>query len=118
MPEAPDLSPEELCQLQRDDNSLSRARAIAGGTPSAAAGEEFFYQEGLLYRWYRPTGIEGEAQKIEQLVLPWQLRPAVLKLAHDILLAGHSRVVQNVWSVPEFIDTGSEEGASDPTADH
>ena len=89
VPEAPDVSPEELRQLQKDDDSLSHVRAIADGTPSAAAGEEFSYREGLLYRRYRPPGVEDEAQEIEQLVLPLQLRPAVLKLAHDIPLAGH-----------------------------
>ena len=142
VPEAPDVSPEELRQLQKDDDSLSHARAIADGTPSAVAGGDYFYREGLLYRRYRPPGVEGEAQEIKQLVLPWQLRPAVLKLAHDIPLAGHlgrkktaDRIVSRfywpglyrdiqewcttiVWSVPKVVDTGSEEGASDPTANH
>ena len=49
-----DVSPEELRKLQHDDDSLCRQREIAEGASSAAAGENFFYRDGLLYRQYSP----------------------------------------------------------------
>ena len=84
-----DVSPEELRRLQDADESLSRPRSIADGAPSAAAGENFFRQDGLLYRRYSPPGADSDAHDNEQLVLPTELRPTVLKLAHDVPMAGH-----------------------------
>ena len=84
-----DVPPEELRRLQDADESLSRPRSIADGAPSAAAGENFFRRDGLLYRRYSPPGADSDAHDIEQLVLPTELRPTVLKLAHDVPMAGH-----------------------------
>ena len=84
-PEALDVTVQELQKLQETDESLERPHSIADGTPTAAAGEEFFLRDGILYRNSGPGGIPG----LEQLVLPRQLRPVVLKLAHDIPMAGH-----------------------------
>ena len=84
-----DVSPVELCKLQDRDESLERPRSIADGAPGAAAGENFFRRDGILYRLYRPPGADSDAHNVEQLILPTQLRPAVLKLAHDIPMAGH-----------------------------
>ena len=78
----------ELRVLQEGDESLRRARAIANGAPSAAAGDKFSHLDGLLYRQYSPPGT-SDGETIEQLVLPTQCRPAVLRLAHDIPMAGH-----------------------------
>ena len=88
-PGALDVTPEELCNLQDDDESLRRSRLIADGEPGAAAREKFFRQDGLVYRQYSPTGSNDDTHSIDQLVLPTQLGPAVLKLAHDIPMAGH-----------------------------
>ena len=83
-------SPEQRSvKLQDADESLSRPRSIADGAPSAAAGENFFRRDGLLYRRYSPPGADSDAHDIEQLVLPTELRPTVLKLAHDVPMAGH-----------------------------
>ena len=83
------VTPEELRRLQDSDESLDRPRLIADGALSAAAGEQFFRQDGLVYRRYTPAGSDGDAHSVDQLVLPTQLRPAVLRLAHDIPMAGH-----------------------------
>ena len=62
---------------------------MAAGDPSLA-GDDFFTCDGLLYRRYRPPWGHGdEAMMIEQLVLPTPCRKAVLRLAHDVPLAGH-----------------------------
>ena len=80
------MRPEELRKLQDDDESLRR---ITDGAPSAAAGEQFFRRNGLVYRRYSPPGSDDDAHSMDQLVLPTALRPAVLKLAHNIPIAGH-----------------------------
>ena len=84
-----DVSPEELRKLQHDDDSLCRQREIAEGASSAAAGENFLYRDGLLYRQYSPPGVNNSAHDIEQLVVPARLRPPILRLAHNIPMAGH-----------------------------
>ena len=81
--------PEELRRLQDKDESLDRPRLIADGALSTAAGEQFFRQEGLVYRRYTPAGSNEDAHSVDQLVLPTQLRLAVLRLAHDIPMVGH-----------------------------
>ena len=84
------ISATELRILQDKDTSLQRIREIADGVPSAAAGEEYFRREGLVYRLYRPPGADDDdARTFEQLVLPTVCRKAVLQLAHDIPMAGH-----------------------------
>ena len=90
-PDNTELSPEELHRLQSDDESLSRPRSIADGVSSAVAGEDFYQRDRLLYRHYSPPVTDPDDRKddVEQLVLPSPLRPMVLKLAHDIPMAGH-----------------------------
>ena len=83
------ISAEEICTLQEADVSLQHARAVADGAPTAAAGERFFRREGLLYRRYAPPGANDDTDSIEQLVLPTTCRPTILKLAHNIPMAGH-----------------------------
>ena len=78
----------ELRALQEEDPTLHHARSVADGAPTAGAGEEFVRRDGLLYRRYTPPG-NGEDTAVEQLILPTQCRAAVLRLAHDIPLAGH-----------------------------
>jgi len=61
------------------------------------AGEEgsnirvgFYYHDGLLYRKWRPEGSsEGDVRTCRQLVLPQQCRQTVLRVAHDVPMAGH-----------------------------
>ena len=48
----------------------------------------FFRRGGLLYRRWTPAG-RGVEREIEQLILPEKCRRTVLKLAHEIPIAGH-----------------------------
>ena len=82
-----DVSPKELHKLQDIDESYGRRRLIVA--PSAAAGETSFAKMGYSNLLYSPPGTDGDAHNIEELVLPTQLQPAILKLAHDTPMAGH-----------------------------
>ena len=42
-----------------------------------------------MYRRWVPPGMDSDEMAVEQLVLPLQCRKTVLKLAHEIPLAGH-----------------------------
>ena len=82
-----DFNAEELIKLQGEDDSLESALKAARGEVSPA-GPGFFEQDGILYRRWIPRGQDDDIP-IEQLVLPTQHQEAVLKLAHEIPLAGH-----------------------------
>ena len=89
-PNALDTSAKELRALQNEDETLQRVCQAADGNLSMAAGSVFFHRDRLLYRRYHPPGCgSDESQDIEQLVLPAKCRQAVVKLAHDIPMAGH-----------------------------
>ena len=83
-----DLDAEELQRLQEADETLSAVRRAARGEASTA-GSGLYKEQGLLHRRRTPPGRDGEDMAVEQLVLPLQCRKAVLKLAHEIPLAGH-----------------------------
>ena len=105
-----DISADDLRALQDADTSLQNARTVADGGPTAGAGENFLRREGLLYRRYTPPG-KGEDAQVEQLALPTQCRPAVLRLAHNIPLSGHlwkkktaARILQRFYWPEVFRD--------------
>jgi len=85
-----DMTAETLQKLQQEDPSLDGVRRAAKGEPSTATGIGFFERDGLVYRQWTPPGMPDDPDMaIEQLVLPSACRNAVLKLAHEIPLAGH-----------------------------
>ena len=53
------------------------------------AGPGFCRRDRLLYRRWTPPGCNEEEMVVEQLVLPVRCREVVVKLAHEIPLAGH-----------------------------
>lgn len=86
------------------------------------AGEEetddrvgFYYNNGLLYRKWRPQGTaDGDVRTCKQLVLPQQCRQPVLRLAHDVPMAGHTgvtrtkdRLLQRYYWPGIFTDTAN-----------
>ena len=78
----------ELWQAQ--DESLDHIRQVihVDGQPSERV--YFYRSEGLIFRHWQPRGEENEGVKaVEQLVLPVQCRQLVLRLAHDVPMAGH-----------------------------
>eukprot|EP00731_Ephydatia_muelleri_P003291 Em0001g3291a len=88
----------DLRELQLEDETLGAVRESA--KQSSNAGNYWFYEEdGLLYRHWHPRE-EGEELGIEQLIIPKQHREAVLRLAHEIPLAGHlgkKYHLQDIW---------------------
>ena len=82
-----DFSAEELREMQLKDETLSKIREVAEGTPNSAR-VGFFLRGGLLYRRWVPPG-RREEDGVEQLVLPKQCREVVLRMGHEIPLAGH-----------------------------
>ena len=77
----------ELRKLQREDETL---RGVWDSAKQPSKGENYwFYEEdGLLYRHWHPRE-EGEEFSVEQLIVPKQYRETVLRIAHEIPLAGH-----------------------------
>ncbi|GFR73074.1 Gypsy retrotransposon integrase-like protein 1 [Elysia marginata] len=82
-----DTSPEELKKIQAEDQSLRLC------FQNAQTGKEkmfkfssakYIIKNGLLYRQYKRN-----SQEQDQLVIPSLLGPSVLKLAHDVPVAGH-----------------------------
>lgn len=68
-------------ELQHSDSTLETARSAADGKLQG-----FFWEDGLLYRWWTP---QKDEEAIQQLVLPQQYRQSVLETAHSIPMAGH-----------------------------
>ena len=76
---------EELARQTAEDVTLEAIRVAAGGKNNTAVGEGFVYQDGLIYR--RKPGRMGDV--IEQLVVPNQCRPTIMRVAHETPLGGH-----------------------------
>ena len=106
----------DLRELQLEDETLGAVRESAK-QPSKAGNYWFYEEDGLLYRHWHPRE-EGEEFGIEQLIVPKQHREAVLRLAHEIPLAGHlgkkktvERILQRFywptlyWDVAEWCRT-------------
>eukprot|EP00731_Ephydatia_muelleri_P034653 Em0070g9a len=88
----------DLRELQLEDETLGAVRESAK-QPSNAGNYWFYEEDGLLYRHWHPRE-EGEELGIEQLIIPKQHREAVLRLAHEIPLAGHlgkKYHLQDIW---------------------
>ena len=89
---------EEVKQWQERDPTLTKAWGLAqqGKTePTVGEGAHFYLQDGLLFQHWHPRGKQGsDVQACEQLVLPKQCRSLVLRLAHDVPLAGHPGVAK------------------------
>ena len=75
-----------MAQQQAADGTLRAAREVALGKKDTAAGEGFYYRDGLLYRQWKGGKTE---EAVEQLVLPVGCRSAVMAVAHSIQLGGH-----------------------------
>ena len=85
---------EHIKQWQAQDPTLQKARETVGEAVSKDR-VGFYYEDGLLYRKWRPDGsAEGDVRTCKQLVLLQQCRQQVLRLAHDVPMAGHIGVTR------------------------
>ena len=85
---------DNMRQWQATDPTLAKARDEAKEEESDDR-VGFYYQNGLLYRKWRPGGSAvGDVRTCKQLVLPQQCHQAVLQLAHDVPMAGHMGITR------------------------
>ena len=77
--------------MQRKDATLNKMREAAEGTPNSA-GVGFFLTERLLYRRWVPPGRREE----DEVELPKQCWEVVLRMGHEIPLAGHLGTRQRI----------------------
>ena len=122
--EEPTLMPQGLNPLEANvddiklwqaaDPTLAKARKEAVNEESEKEIRVgFYYSDGMLYRKWRPEGsTEGDVRTCQQLVLPQQCRLPVLRLAHDVPMAGHmgitrtkDRLLQRYYWPGIFSDT-------------
>ena len=77
-------------EAKRKDETLQQAWRWGNGDGPRKENVTFFIREGLLHRRWRPEGSDiGDCRTTEQLVLPESMRQDVMRLAHEIHLAGH-----------------------------
>ncbi|XP_040182571.1 uncharacterized protein LOC120915831 [Rana temporaria] len=82
-------TPQDFGQAQQSDPTLAGYRKAVGTPKEGNAQENFHWDKGLLYRVTGGVG-SGAAQVIKrQLIVPRKYRAELLKLSHDIPLAGH-----------------------------
>ena len=81
------ISRQELGQMQKGDPSLKdcfeRARTRETSSAGGISGN-FYLEDGILFRSFSVNN-----RTTEQVCVPSELRSAVLKTAHDLILAGH-----------------------------
>ena len=82
------VSAAKLKELQLNYITLSKVRQTANNDVASSIDKPYYWQDGLLYRQWRPYGDETDIV-VNQIVLPQQCRERVLSLAHSIPMAGH-----------------------------
>ena len=86
------ISAEELVKLQREDENLKSCfeQAEKGEVKDFKfATAEFYVENNILYRRYKKSG-----SSLTQVVLPTTLIKTVLRLSHDVPMAGHMGVAR------------------------
>ena len=90
-------TPEQIQEWQEADETLENIRKLieVESMKDSESGTKFARKAGLLYRIWKPKGVKkGGAQECEQLVLPAPCRSVVLRLAHEVPMAGHLGVTK------------------------
>ncbi len=83
---------ERLIQAQQEDDSLLKIKRLAVTDSEEFDGEpQFLYDEGVLLRKWRPSVCvaTGSSNVVTQIVLPLPYRDKILKMGHEIPMAGH-----------------------------
>ena len=75
-------------QCRLNDITLSKVRQTANNDVASSIDKPYYWQDGLLYRQWRPYGDETDIV-VNQIVLQQQCHERVLSLAHSIPMAGH-----------------------------
>ena len=84
-----DVTPDEIISAQRDDETLSKVRALADVNTEEIPGKaKFYYKNSLLFRRFQSQNVDN-GRVYTQLVVPKPHRLKVMQLAHESLLSGH-----------------------------
>ncbi len=86
------VTPVQLGQMQREDSKLSQCfrNAESSSVRQYKDGSSaYFMEDGVLHRRYSKGTYE-----LTQLVIPSKLIPTVLRLSHDVPMAGHMGVAR------------------------
>ena len=96
--------PQDLNPLEANADTMRQWQATDPTLAKACDGAKeeenddrvgFYYQNGLLYRKWRPEGsANGDVRACKQLVLPQQCQQVVLQLAHDVPMAEHMGITR------------------------
>nr|KAG5689860.1 hypothetical protein BaRGS_002371 [Batillaria attramentaria] len=105
-----DVTREELVRLQAEDPNRAKIRELAKAGQSSPSGKKgtvrFAWRKGTLQRIF--TGQEGE---YKQIVVPTSLRQGVLRLSHDVPMAGHlgvKKTQDRLWNSFYWPGMGSD----------
>lgn len=80
-----DVTPDELCQMQRADKSLEKCfKSVKDSGTDVKDKESFVIDDGILYRIF-----DDRSSSCKQIVVPQPLRKTVLSVAHDVIMASH-----------------------------
>uniref|UniRef100_A0A8C5MWQ3 Gypsy retrotransposon integrase-like protein 1 n=1 Tax=Leptobrachium leishanense TaxID=445787 RepID=A0A8C5MWQ3_9ANUR len=82
-------SPTDLRQQTLSDPTLESYRDQAGKDAGGVEGDRIEWEGGLLYRYNEGRGAKTPRGPHKQLIVPQKHRLGLLRLAHDIPLAGH-----------------------------
>ncbi|XP_075683474.1 uncharacterized protein LOC142652014 [Rhinoderma darwinii] len=80
---------QEFQAALHDDASLDKLRDLAGKTPDESDKERIFWDQGRLYRETIPCDHQQAWLTEQQLIVPHQFREQLMRVAHEIPLAGH-----------------------------
>ena len=79
-----DVKKEDIRRMQQNDPSLATVRERADQPDLHGKAAKYLTKDGLVYREYAKG-----ANKFQQLVVPESLRETVLRMGHDMPMAGH-----------------------------
>ena len=82
-------SPSDVRQETQSDPTLAGYRDRAGKDPGGLGEDRIEWEGGFLYRYTEGMGTGKRQGPHKQLVVPQKYRRELLRLAHDIPLAGH-----------------------------
>lgn len=83
-----DVTPDVLKKLQGEDESLNKVRNLDSIQERGSRKSWYTTKNGILYRIYQADSSKAD-QVAKQVVVPTQLRPQVLSIAHESIMGGH-----------------------------
>ncbi|XP_075071707.1 uncharacterized protein LOC142160697 [Mixophyes fleayi] len=76
-------------QAQQTDTTLETLRCLAGSPPTESDKERVFWEQGRLYKESVARDVPEAGVMEKRLVVPLMYREGLLRVAHEVPLAGH-----------------------------